>query len=74
MSTVPLPRLGEPLSARELQVLDGISRGLSNGQIGRKLGITGNTVGTHCRRLFAKLGARDRANAVHLGHRAGVLT
>ena len=62
-----------PLTDRELQVLQGMSSGNSNGQIGRQLYLSEDTVKTHARRLFRKLGARDRAHAVHLGHVAGLL-
>lgn len=62
------------LTERELQVLNGMSRGQSNGQIGRDLYLSEDTIKTHARRLFAKLGARDRAHAVHLAHVAGLLS
>ena len=45
---------------RELQVLAGMSQGKSNGQIGRELYLSEDTVKTHARRLFRKLGVRDR--------------
>lgn len=63
-----------PLTDRELSVLQGMSAGHSNGQIGRTLYLSEDTIKTHARRLFRKLGARDRAHAVHLGHLAGILT
>ncbi len=65
---------GPPLSARELEVLEGMSRGKSNGQIGRELYLSEDTVKTHARRLFRKLGAADRAQAVALGFRGGLLS
>lgn len=52
------------LSEREIQVLDGMSRGLSNSEIGRELYLSEDTVKTHARRLYRKLGAADRAQAV----------
>jgi DNA-binding NarL/FixJ family response regulator len=61
------------LSDRELQVLDGMSRGRSNGEIGQELFLSEDTVKTHARRLFRKLGAADRAQAVALGFRWGFL-
>jgi DNA-binding NarL/FixJ family response regulator len=73
MTTLPPPRLGAPLSARELDVLDGIARGWTYVQIAAELGLTAATVATHARWLMAKLGARDRAHAVALGFRAGIL-
>lgn len=60
-----------PLTERELQVLQGMSRGRSNGEIGEELFLSEDTVKTHARRLFKKLGARDRAHAVAMGFRRG---
>lgn len=62
------------LTQREMQVLVGISFGQSNGMIGTELELTEDTVKTHARKLFAKLGARDRANAVRIGFELGLLT
>jgi len=61
------------LSERELQVLSGMSRGRSNAEIGRELYLSEDTVKTHARRLFRKLGASDRAHAVALGFRWGMV-
>ena len=61
------------LSERELQVLAGMARGQSNADIGRELYLSEDTVKTHARRLFRKLGAADRAHAVALGLRAGLV-
>jgi DNA-binding NarL/FixJ family response regulator len=61
------------LTERELQVLTGMSRGGSNGEIGRELFLSEDTVKTHARRLFRKLGAADRAQAVAIGYRAGLV-
>jgi DNA-binding NarL/FixJ family response regulator len=66
---LPLPELSE----RELQVLRGMSDGKSNGQIGRELFLSEDTVKTHARRLFRKLGVNDRAQAVALGFRHGLV-
>jgi two-component system, NarL family, nitrate/nitrite response regulator NarL len=52
------------LSVREVQVLIGVGRGLTNADIGRRLYLSGQTVKTHAARLFRKLGATDRAEAV----------
>ncbi|WP_326551399.1 response regulator transcription factor [Micromonospora sp. NBC_01813] len=67
----PLRRVG--LTERELQVLRGMSEGKSNGEIGRELFVSEDTVKTHARRLFRKLGARDRAHAVATGFRSGLV-
>jgi len=64
---------GDPpaLTERELQVLTGMSRGRSNHEIGKELYLSEDTIKTHARRLFRKLGAADRAQAVALGYRWG---
>jgi DNA-binding NarL/FixJ family response regulator len=62
------------LTERELQVLTGMSQGKSNGAIGRELYLSEDTVKTHARRLFRKLGVNDRAQAVALGFRRGLVT
>ncbi|BCJ52290.1 hypothetical protein Asp14428_37650 [Actinoplanes sp. NBRC 14428] len=75
------PRVGEAaptgrrltLTERELQVLRGMADGKSNAEIGRELFVSEDTVKTHARRLFRKLGARDRAHAVAAGFRAGLV-
>lgn len=61
------------LTERELQVLRGMSQGQSNAEIGRELFLSEDTVKTHARRLFRKLGARDRAQAVAVGFRRGLV-
>ena len=65
---------GGQLTQRELQVLTGMSQGKSNAQIGRELYLSEDTIKTHARRLFRKLGAKDRAEAVAIGFRRGVMT
>ncbi len=62
------------LTERELQVLKGMSEGRSNAEIGRQLFVSEDTVKTHARRLFRKLGARDRAHAVASAFRAGLFS
>jgi DNA-binding NarL/FixJ family response regulator len=61
------------LTERELQVLRGMSRGRSNNEIGKELYLSEDTVKTHARRLFRKLAAADRAQAVALGFRWGLV-
>lgn len=53
------------LSDREQQVLSGVAMGLSNREIGRKLDIAEGTVKRHMRRIFAKLGATSRVDAIN---------
>jgi DNA-binding CsgD family transcriptional regulator len=61
------------LTERELEVLAGMGEGRSNATIGRSLFLSEDTVKTHARRLFRKLGAVDRAHAVALGYRWGLV-
>ncbi|MFC3689415.1 response regulator [Aquipuribacter hungaricus] len=61
------------LTEREVQVLDGMSRGCSNAAIGRELFLSEDTIKTHARRLFRKLEAADRAQAVATGFRLGLV-
>jgi DNA-binding NarL/FixJ family response regulator len=71
-STVPEAPL-VTLSMREMQVLTGMSQGKSNAQIGRELYLSEDTIKTHARRLFRKLGVKDRAEAVANGFRRGMM-
>lgn len=64
---------GPELTKRELEVLAGMSNGHSNARIGADLFLSEDTVKTHARRLFRKLGAADRAQAVAIGLRAGII-
>ena len=61
------------LTSREIQVLVGMSNGLDNGEIGRAMFLSEDTIKSHARHLFRKLGARNRAHAVRLAFDAGVL-
>ena len=61
-------RVGElQITPRELEVLGLIAAGLSNKEIGERVFVSENTVKTHASRLFDKLGARRRTEAVQLG-------
>lgn len=55
------------LTPRELEILHLIATGLSNREIGEKLFVSENTVKTHSSRLFDKLGAKRRTQAVQMG-------
>lgn len=57
----PQSRIGQVLSNREAQVLRQISRGLTHGQVARRLGISPHTVDTYVKRVRAKLGAGNKA-------------
>ena len=63
----------ERLTPRELEVLAGVARGLSNAGIGRGLFIGEATVKTHLLRVFAKLGVDDRTRAVTVALERGLL-
>jgi DNA-binding NarL/FixJ family response regulator len=68
------PAADQPaLTERELEVLSGMSDGRSNAEIGRALFLSEDTVKTHARRLFRKLGASDRAQAVAIAIRRGLV-
>jgi NarL family two-component system response regulator LiaR len=85
---VPVPGLastGEPfapntaqqqslgITARELEILTLVARGLSNREIAEQLFVSENTVKTHCARVFDKVGAARRTQAVQRGKELGLL-
>jgi NarL family two-component system response regulator LiaR len=55
------------VTRRELEILELIASGMSNREIGEKLFVSENTVKTHSSRLFDKLGAKRRTQAVQIG-------
>jgi DNA-binding NarL/FixJ family response regulator len=65
----PFPQLSD----REMEMLQALAKGESNGDIAQRLFLSVDTVKTHNRSLFAKLEARDRAHAVAIGHRLGFI-
>jgi len=65
--------LVEPLSARELEVLALVAEGLSNREIGERLFITPGTVKNHVSNVLAKLGVRDRTQAILRAQELGLL-
>jgi DNA-binding NarL/FixJ family response regulator len=65
--------LGEPLTARELDVLRMMQSPMSLHEISGHLYLSENTVKTHARSVYRKLGAHSRAEAVSLARRGSVL-
>jgi NarL family two-component system response regulator LiaR len=61
------------ITARELEILAAIAEGLSTREIAEKLFVSENTVKTHSSRLFQKLNARRRTQAVQLAKDAGLI-
>jgi DNA-binding CsgD family transcriptional regulator len=64
-------RLG--ITPRELEILEAIAAGLSNREIAERLFVSENTVKTHAARLFDKLAARRRTQAVQRAKEAGLI-
>lgn len=61
------------LSERELEVLHELAAGRSNKEIAAHLHVSPNTVKTHVARLFEKLGARRRTEAIHRARELGIV-
>jgi ATP/maltotriose-dependent transcriptional regulator MalT len=61
------------ITPRELEILDLIATGLSNREIADRLFVSENTVKTHSSRLFDKLGAKRRTQAVQIGKNARLI-
>jgi DNA-binding NarL/FixJ family response regulator len=66
------PRFAE-MTDREREVLVAIAKGLSNEELAETLFISENTVKTHVKRVLAKLGARDRIQAVVMAYESGLM-
>ena len=61
------------VTPRELEILELIAAGLSNREIAERVFVSENTVKTHSSRLFDKLGARRRTQAVQIGKELGLI-
>jgi len=72
-SKVDQSELIEPLSDREIEVLQLIAEGLTNQEISSRLYVTLNTVKTHTRNIYAKLGVHTRTQAVARGRTLGLI-
>ena len=66
--------LDEPLTSREVQVLELLAEGLANKAIASRLGISDQTVKFHVASISGKLGAVDRTDAVRRAVRRGLIT
>ena len=66
------PEWMSDLTARELDVLKAVTRGLSNKEVGRELGLAEVTIKLHLRSIFRKIGARSRSDAAVIATKAGI--
>jgi DNA-binding NarL/FixJ family response regulator len=74
IATPTNPALGAGgLTARELEILDLAAQGLSNGQIGKQLWVTVQTVKFHLTSIYRKLEVSNRTEAAHAAHRLGLV-
>ncbi|HSK55906.1 MAG TPA: response regulator transcription factor [Jiangellales bacterium] len=72
-ASAPEPAWLGSLTAREVEVLGAVGRGLTNAEIGTSLHMSAATAKTHVGRLLAKLGARDRTQLVIAAYEAGLV-
>jgi two-component system NarL family response regulator len=63
----------EPLTAREQSIMVALAQGWENKRIANDLGISSETVKSHLARIFEKIGARTRTEAIHIALRRGLV-
>ncbi len=78
MNQAPTPRSNDPfgsnpLTRRELQILQLLVRGLSNKEIATALCLSDQTIATHMKSIFDKLGVHNRLMAVRVGIDLGII-
>ena len=73
VATTPAPLPQFELTERELEVLQLLAQGKTNGQIGATLFISTKTASVHVTNILRKLGVTSRVQAAALGERAGLL-
>ncbi|HWH82508.1 MAG TPA: LuxR C-terminal-related transcriptional regulator [Burkholderiaceae bacterium] len=73
-TTLAAPELSEPLTRKEVRLLQLLAEGYSNRALGEKLFVSDSTVRTHLRSINGKLGANSRTHAVAIARRAGIVS
>ncbi|TQN37948.1 DNA-binding NarL/FixJ family response regulator [Blastococcus colisei] len=73
MRSLDQPKSRSGLSTREVEILSAAADGLTNQAVARRLNLSARTVENHKARIFAKLGARNQAEAVSIAIRQGLL-
>lgn len=67
------PKFGQPLNSRELECLNGLSRGLTVLGIAKELWLAPDTIKAHLCRMYVKLGVHNQHHAVAVGYRTRLL-